>query len=432
MQAVPLTETTAAVGRRRWRIAWLLGFGVLISYMDRVNISVGQKALHDAFGLTTISFGFLLSAYSWTYAAMQLPAGVLLDRFGIKRVGLVGSFLWTVATFATAAATGMTSLFSARFLLGIGEAPIFPMNAKAIGSWFPERERGLPTAIFDAAAKFSPALGIPLIGLLLLHFGWRASFAVTGALSLIFFILFARIYRTPEQDPHVSPEERAYIASGNTTHVADGAQNREQPLSWLARQRKVIGLTIGFATYNYSFYLLLTWLPSYVIHGLHLSPVHAVWAASIPWFFAGMVDLAVGGWLVDALIRRGRDASRVRQIILLAGMTCGLGVAGPALTHQPVLALTLLSLGLGGLAASAPIAWSIPTLLVSPCNSGKTGGIMNFGTQFAAISAPIITGYLTSATHSFAAAFALAALLQVGGIAAYALLLDRIERIPAA
>jgi MFS family permease len=432
MQAIPLLESTAAVGHRRWRIAWLLGFGVLISYMDRVNISVAQKSLHDAFGLTTISFGYLLSAYSWTYAVMQLPAGVLLDRFGIKRVGLVGSFLWTIATFATAAATSVTGLFSARFLLGIGEAPIFPMNAKAIGSWFPERERGLPTAIFDAAAKFSPALGIPLVGLLLLHFGWRASFAVTGLLSLLFFILFARIYRTPEQDPHLSEEERAYIFSNRRTTAVAVENAVERPLGWLARQRKVIGLTIGFATYNYSFYLLLTWLPSYVIHGLHVNPAHAVWAASIPWFFAGCVDLAIGGWLVDELIRRGRDASRVRRTILLAGMACGLGVAGPALTHQPVLALTLLSIGLGGLSASAPVAWSIPTLLVSPINTGKTGGIMNFGTQFAAISAPIFTGYLISATHSFAAAFALAAVIQLGGIAAYALLMGRIEPIPAA
>lgn len=416
------------MGRRRWRIAWLLGLGVLISYMDRVNISVGQQSLHRAFGLTMVSFGYLLSAYSWTYAMLQLPSGVLLDKFGIKRVGVVSSFLWSMATFATAASTGALSLFNSRFLLGVGEAPLFPMNAKAIGAWFPERERGLPTAIFDSAAKFSPAIGIPLVGLLLLHFGWRCSFAFTGVLSLLYFLLFVRVYRDPADDPHLSAEEREYIEDGNKVED-ETAAGASHSLGYLAQQRKIVGLTIGFATYNYCYYLMLTWLPAYVTTGLHLSPVHAVWAASIPWFFAGVVDLAVGGWLVDALIRRGHDASRVRQTILLLGMVCGLGIAGPAFTHRPVLALLVLSVGLAGLSASAPVAWSIPTILVSPANTGKTGGIMNFGTQFAAISAPIITGYLTHWTHSFAAAFGLAAVLQLGGIASYALVLGKIERI---
>ncbi|HWF66194.1 MAG TPA: MFS transporter [Acidobacteriaceae bacterium] len=413
---------------RRWRIAWLLGLGVLISYIDRVNISVGQQALHHAFGLSMVAFGFLLSAYSWTYAAMQLPSGVLLDKFGIKRVGVVGSFIWSMATFATAASTGVVSLFSSRFLLGIGEAPIFPMNAKAIGAWFPERERGLPTAIFDSAAKFSAAVGIPLVGMILLHFGWRLSFAFTGVLSLLYFLLFACIYRNPTDDPHLCAAERAHIED-EKKRAGESATETCHSLGSLARQRKIVGLTIGFATYNYSYYLLLTWLPTYLAAGLHLSPVHAVWAASIPWFFAGTVDLAVGGWLVDDLIRRGRDAGRVRQTVLLLGMICGLGVAAPAFTHRPVLALLVLSIGLAGLSASAPIAWSLPSILVSPANTGKAGGIMNFGTQFAAISAPIITGYLTHWTHSFAAAFALAAVLQLGGIAAYALLLGKIERI---
>jgi len=427
-RVIPAITPIAETGRRRWRIAWLLGLGVLIAYMDRVNISLGRQPLHHAFGLSTVSFGYLLSAYSWTYAVMQLPSGVLLDRFGIKRVGAIGTFLWTMATFATSAAAGVASLFSSRFLLGIGEAPIFPMSAKATAAWFPERERGFPTAIFDAAAKFSPAIGIPLVGLLMLHFGWRISFAFTGVLSLLYLVLFVRIYRDPGGDPYLSASERAYIEDGKVPK-AENDPRLSRTLGDLARQRKIVGLTIGFAAYNYSFYLLLTWLPSYVVAGLHLSMAHAVWAASIPWCFGGIVDLAVGGWLVDALIRRGHDAARVRRAVLLLGMACGLGIAGPALTHRPVLALVALSVGLGGLSASAPVAWSIPGILVLPINNGKAGGIMNFGTQFAAISAPILTGYLTSATHSFAAAFGVAGAIQVIGIAAYVLLLGKIERI---
>ncbi len=420
----------AGAGRRRWRIAWLLALGVMIGYLDRVNISVGQQALHHTFGLTTVSFGYLLGAYSWTYAMLQLPSGVLLDRFGLRRVGVVSSFVWSAATFATAASQGLVSLFSSRLLLGIGESPIFPLSAAAVGYWFPEKERGLPTAMFDAAAKFSPAVGIPFVGLLLIHFGWRLSFAFTGILSLLYFALFARIYRNPAEDPHLSATELAYIQGGEKLPTESSSPS-SYPLGYLLRRRKILGAMIGFATYNYSFYLLLTWLPSYAVAGLHLTLAHAVWAASVPWFFAGIIDIFVGGWLVDALIRAGHDAARVRRRVLLLGMMCGLGVAGPAFTHHPIPALLSLCVGIGGLSAAAPVGWTLPGILVPNSSTGKVGGVMNFGSQISAIMAPVITGYLTSWTHTFAAAFALAAFLLLLGTMSYAFLLGKIERIDA-
>jgi MFS family permease len=178
------------VPRRRWGIALLLGFGVLVNYFDRVNLSVSQQALTDAFGMSAITFGYLSSFYNWPYAALQLPCGLLLDRFGVKKIGRISTILWSVASFAAAIATRIEGLFAARFLLGIGEAPTFPANAKAVGYWFPQQERSLATAMFDSAAKFAPGVGVPLIGIFLLRFGWRSSFAATGVVSLIYFALF--------------------------------------------------------------------------------------------------------------------------------------------------------------------------------------------------------------------------------------------------
>src|SRR5499427_6097888 len=169
----PNLHQDANVPRRRWGIALLLGFGVLVNYFDRVNLSVSQDALRAAFGISPVMFGYLSSAYSWTYAALQLPSGLLLDRFGVKMVGRIGALLWAVASFAAAMATGLPGFFAARLLLGVGEAPTFPANAKAIGYWFPAEERSLATAIFDSAAKLASAVGVPILGLLLLRFGWR-------------------------------------------------------------------------------------------------------------------------------------------------------------------------------------------------------------------------------------------------------------------
>ena len=137
--------------RRRWGIALLLGFGVLVNYFDRVNLSVSQAALTETFGISAVTFGYLSSFYNWSYAALQLPCGLLLDRFGVRLVGRVSTVIWSLASFAAAIATRMEGLFAARFLLGIGEAPTFPANAKAVGYWFPQQERSLAMAMFDSA-----------------------------------------------------------------------------------------------------------------------------------------------------------------------------------------------------------------------------------------------------------------------------------------
>ena len=192
--------TSSSVPRRRWRIAFLLAIGVLVNFFDRINLSVSRDALHASFGLSFVAFGYLSSAFSWTYASMQMPVGVLLDRWGVRRVGRISAFLWSVASFAAAIAPGLSWFFGARFLLGVSESPTFPANAKALGYWFTREERSLATAITDAAAKFSSAIGVPLIGLLLLYFGWRWSFAATGFISFLYFVLFYAIYRNPSED----------------------------------------------------------------------------------------------------------------------------------------------------------------------------------------------------------------------------------------
>lgn len=416
--------------RRRWGIAWLLGFGVLVNYFDRVNLSVSQDALRAAFGISPVMFGYLSSAYSWTYAACQLPSGLLLDRFGVKLIGRVSTFLWSVASFGAALSSGLRGFFVARFLLGIGEAPTFPANAKAIGYWFPSSERSLATAMFDAAAKFASAIGVPLIGILMLRFGWRWSFAATGFVSLFYFGLFYGSYRNPSEDKLLSAEERKFIGRGgaqpeDAIKAAEGA-----PLTYLLRQRKVCGLALGFASYNYTFYLLLTWLPSYFESALHVNLLHSVLFTSVPWLFATLTDLLVGGWLVDTLIQRGWNPVRVRQVVLIGGTSFGLGILGAAHARTPAAALFWISMSIGGLSAASPVGWSIPSLIAPRESVGTLGGIVNFCNHLAGIAAPIATGYIVRARNSFSGAFAAATIFLLIGIAGYVFLLGRIEPIP--
>jgi MFS family permease len=430
-ELAPTASTHAP--HRRWRIAVLLGIGVLVNFFDRVNVSVAFTSLHAEWGITAVTFGYLASAYNWSYAVLQIPVGISLDRWGVRRIGRVAAFLWSMASIASGLATGVYSFFAARLLLGVGEAPTFPANAKAVGYWFPEGERSFATSLNDAAAKFASAIGVPILGLLVFRLGWRWSFIFTGFVSFAYFLLFRSVYRNPSEDPKLSPAEKQLLIEGKAQPEAvPGHPTRHvhgAPLLYLLRQPQVIGATIGFAAYNYVFYLVLTWLPSYLSMSLHVDVLHSALETSIPWLVATFTDLAIGGWMVDALVRRGARPWLVRQAVLVGGLTFGMGIYGARFAHTPAVALAWISLCMAGLGAMAPVGWSIPTFIAPRASVGRIGGIMNFATQIAAISAPVITGYFAKA-HNFGGSFALAAVVLAIGIAGYVLGLGKLKVIP--
>jgi hypothetical protein len=219
-------------------------------------------------------------------------------------------------------------------------------------------------------------------------------------------------------------------------HIADeraqGAARKsvdEKPssLSHLLAQPKVLGLTLGMGAYNYSFYLLLYWLPSYLSAALHIDLLHSFVYTSIPWLFATVADLAIGGWMVDFLVQRGWNASTVRRVVLVGGTAFGLGILGAAHAHDATQALLWISVCISGLSAASPVAWTLPSLIAVRSDVGKVGGIINFSGQISGIAASILTGYLVTATHSYAWAFGVAAGYLAIGIAGYLVLLGKIE-----
>jgi len=430
VNSTPKTAATGPIPRRRWGIAVLLGFGILVSYFDRVNLSVSKDALYGAFGISAVTFGFLSSAYNWPYMLLQLPSGLLLDRFGVRRVGMVSTFIWTLASFAAASSVGIASLFGARILLGIGEAPTFPGTAKATAYWFPKDERSLATATFDSMAKFSSAIGIPLLGLVLLYFGWRANFALTGAISVVYLALFFAFYRNPSADRKLSDVERAYIRNGGAQPEDPVRAAAGAPLGYLITRRKVLGLALGYGSYNYVFYLLLTWLPSYLAEAQHLDLRRSFFYTAVPWLSATMAELVVGGWLVDSLIQRGWNATRVRQTILVGGTSLGLGIFGVAYSHSAQSAVFWIALSITGLSIAAPVGWSMPGLIAPRESVGTIGGIMNLSNQLSGIAAPIVTGFVVAATKEFEWAFLVASAYLLIGIAAYIFLLGDMAPIP--
>ncbi len=422
--------TDHPIPRRRWGIGVLLGGGILVSFLDRINLSVAAQQLQKELRLDPAELGYLFSAYSWTYTALQIPMGLVVDRLGVKRIGRLGALLWTLASGLTAVVGGYWGIFAARLFLGVAEAPSFPAVSKATGHWFPRNERARATAIFDSAAKFSNVIGIPVIALAVVSLGWRWGFALTAAISLVYFVAYSFLYRDPSEDQRLSPLELHHIRSGGA--VSEGRSNAKVfgMMGYLLRQPKIWGLAIGFGAYGYSFYMFLTWLPSYLVASSGMSVLKSASYAAIPWAVATCTDLAVGGWLIDALLARGADETRVRKTVLITGMLFGLAVLGATLTKNPAWATLWISIALGGLAAAAPVSWSLPSLIAPKGGVGAVGGIMNFAVNAMGIAAPITSGYIVKYTHSFTGAFVTAAAILVVGVLAFALLLGKIETLP--
>ncbi len=421
-------------GHLRWGIAVLLGVGILINYFDRVNLTVATKPIEHDFHLSATEMGVLLSAYLWTYVLLQIPVGALLDKIGVKWLIRVGTLLWSIASFMTAVVSGLGLVFVARLILGVGEAPAFPGSSKATGYWFPMKERGLATSAFDAAAKFSNVIGLPLIALIVTLFSWQAGFVFTGILSLLYFIVFWILYRDPKENKLLSSTEYTYIKEGGAQQEETATESSSwkevgQNLLFLLRQKKVWALTLGFTAYGYSFYLFLSWLPGYLETQLHLSILKSGLYSIIPWAVATLTDIFIGGYLVDALIKRGHDPTKVRKTLVAIGLFLGIAVIGAAFTKDATVATIWISIALGGLAFAAPIGWSLPSLVAPKGTVGTVGAIMNFFNNGAGIVAPIVAGFVFDRTGSFALNFIIAAVILVIGILCYLLLLGKIEQI---
>jgi len=193
----------------------------------------------------------------------------------------------------------------------------------------------MATSIFDAAAKFANVIVVPLVALAFVQFGWRWGFGITGMLSFLYFLAFLIVYRDPSRHPRLSPVERDYIRAGGATREGPAESGEVAMLGYLLRNRKVWGLTIGFAAYGYSFYLFLTWLPNYLVQSMHMSILKSAGFTAIPWICATIAGLGIGGWLIDHLIARGYDETPVRKTVLVLGMLLGLAVFGATAVVEP-------------------------------------------------------------------------------------------------
>ncbi|MGC0362911.1 ACS family D-galactonate transporter-like MFS transporter [Rhodococcus sp. 27YEA15] len=425
-------KKTSGLGRVRWQIAGVLGVGQFVNYIDRVNLSVATPEIMKQFDISAAQMGIVSSAFLWTYAMLQLPIGSLIDKIGVRWVNRVGVFLWAIASFLSAAAGGLGLLIVARLILGIGEAPAVPAAWKAIGQWFPKHERGTATSIFDGSSKLANVLGIPIMAFLVSTFSWHAAFLFTGAMSLLFLAVWWFLYETPKDalaKGRLTQAEFDMIREGGAEDEDAQTGSSLSGLGYLLRRRKTWGLSLGFASYVYAYYVLLTWLPSFLEKQFGVNLLKGGIYTMIPWLVAVIAQFLIAGLLMDKWIARTGQGTRIRRIVLVVSLMAGMAVIGAGYVDSIVMALVFLSIGAAGLAVSVPAGTSIVSLIAPEGYTGTMGGIVNFVGNLIGISAPIVTGVIVDTTGSFTSAFVFTGAVLVGGILSYTLLLGKMDRI---
>ena len=248
--------------RIRWLIIWMCFIGNAISYIDRTNLAIAAPLIRHDLGLDAAAMGLVLSAFFWTYAAMQLPAGWIIDRIGVRLSLALAVGWWSLFTIATGFARGISQFIGARLMLGVGEAASLPSFTKVAFNWFPRRERGLACSIFNSGSTAGSALSIPLVTWLIVIVGWRGAFIVTGLLGIVWVALWWFVYRDPERHRAIAPAEVDALLAERAAPAPATTK-----ISWgdLFRYRSIWGLMIGMFCLNFAIYFFITWFPSYML-----------------------------------------------------------------------------------------------------------------------------------------------------------------------
>ena len=403
---------TSILKGRHWVAAGMFLLALLL-YIDRVCISVAKDPIAGDLNLSDKAMGWVLSAFALGYALMQVPSGMMADRFGPRKVlgGIV--VFWSGLTALTGAAWNFISMLSVRFLFGAGEAGAFPGMSRAIYSWMPLQERGIITGINFSGSRLGAAFALPLVAWLIDSYGWRTTFLILGGIGVIWAIGWWVLFRdTPEEHPMLNPTEKAYIlANRQQQSTADNANITRQELF----QSKNMWSAIGqYFCSNFTFFFALTWLFPYLKNKYNLASVEAGWYAVAP-FIAGAIGNWVAGGMVDSIFKKG-NWNRSRNLPAIIGFAlAAFGLIGSLYMETALGAILFLSIAIFGADMTLPPSWAL-CVDIGKSNSGAVSGTMNMAGNIGSFLTALAFPYLTDWTGSVDYFFYVAATLNVFAI----------------
>jgi MFS family permease len=397
---------------RRWSIVGLLFTASLINYLDRAAISFALPLISRDFHLTPETKGLLLSSFFWSYALMQVPIGWCADRFNLRWLYAGAFALWSLAQGLTGLAGSLEVLIGFRILLGVGESIYLPGGIKIISLLFTGKDRGLPSGLFDFGSRTGLILEGILVPWLLTRYGWRHTFLLLGFTAMVWMVPWLWVF--PRRMQVANPA------------VVSPASSPTSPVRWNALlNRNLLGICLGFFCFDYYWYVLVTWLPDYLVTVRHLSIVQTGFYGSLVFFTFGVSE-PIGGWIADSLIRRGWDETRTRKGVVTVAFFMGLFLIAAMRASNTGTAIWLLIAGsLVGLATG-----NLLVILQCCAPLEKVGiwtGAENFAGNLAGIVAPLAVGLLIKRNASYVPGFELGAIVLLVGLLAYWFIVGDLE-----
>ncbi|WJV53275.1 MFS transporter [Prodigiosinella aquatilis] len=413
----------------RWWIACLMWLAIAINYIDRTVLSAAAPHLIDELSLNPETMGFIMAAFFWSYALLQIPAGWFADRFGQKKgLGLAVAW-WSIATSMMGLSTGFKSLLALRLALGVGEAAAYPSNAGITARWFPDKERATVSGLFDSASKFGGAVAMPLIVWMIYMFDWRLTFLIIGSVGLLWVIAWYFIYsENPEEHKTISQQEVRLIRDGQARKHGDRSV---RPMKWykLLRYRNIWAMCIGFFTINYTSYFFITWLPTYLVKDKGMDFIKMGMIAALP-LLCGMIVEIIAGWASDRIIHKKiLSLTTTRKLFLTIGLLMALCIGIAPFTDSVSMTVFLLCVAKSGTTVAASQVWALPGD-VAPKNSvSVVAGLQNSVSNMGGAIGPVVTGAIVATTGSFTWALVFSSVLVAIGILNYLLLMGKVEPI---
>ena len=389
----------------RYRILLLCFFLSLITYLDRVCISVAGPSITADLGLSKLQMGVIYGVFALAYGLFEIPMGWYGDRVGQRRVLTRIVACWSLCTAFTGLAWNYSSMLVTRFVFGATEAGAFPNLSRGLARWFPRERRALTSGVMWMGARLGGAIAPPLTALLISAAGWRFTFAVFGMVGLLWCLVFWWHYHdSPGEHPRVNAKELEYIGGHSIQ------QNADTVIPWrqLLLSGNLWALFWTYFSFAYGFYFFVTWLPTYLRqeHGLSLET--SGFYAALP-LGVGAVACLCGGALSDWLYRVTGNLKWSRRSIGMCGsVVASAGFASVVFANDPFMAVCCFAVAQAAHDLTLPVAWA-SCVDIGGRHGGITGGFMNMASSLAALISSISAGWLVEVFSSFNLVFVVAA-----------------------
>ena len=421
--------------RRRFRVMWMLFVCVVINYLDRSNLSIVAPRLTADLHLTPVMLGTILGAFGWTYALFQVPASRFVDRVNPRILFAVALALWSLATFLMGFVGTFLALIALRLTVGAMEAPAYPINNRVVTTWFPERERAGAIGFYTSGQFVGLAFLTPVLAWLEARYSWRFVFQFTGAIGVVWAIIWWILYRDPIHARGMNQAELRLIEEGGgipeLSKKLDESRAKTgtfwKDLGFVLSKRKLWGLYLGqFGVVSVQWFFL-TWFPTYLVTYKHIELAKAGLLASLP-FMAAFVGVLTSGLLSDWLLRRGIGVTLARKIPVVTGLVLASTIFLANWCDDPRLIIACMTISFFGNGAAC-IAWSLVSTVAPERLIGLTGGMFNFISNCGAFIVPMVIGLLVRGS-SFSRPLMFISSMGVMGICSFLFLVGKIERIP--